>query len=85
MISVRVKKLFEPIVLQKAKDFSLFYLKVFWETDLWVTLGDFTQNWERKSLFNLKNELGRNEMWCAEKKNHSYMCHLCAKNFGFES
>ena len=37
----------------------LLFLKVFsWETDLWVTLGDFvvkTQNWEGKSVFNWKS------------------------------
>ena len=42
---IRVKELFEPIVLQKKKkgDGFLLFLNVFsWETDLWVTLGDFT-------------------------------------------
>ena len=50
------KELFEPIVLQEKKRRFLLFLKAFpWETDLWVTLGDFTvrtQNWEGKSVFN---------------------------------
>ena len=40
---IRVKELFEPIVLRKKKATGLLvFLKAFsWETDLWVTLGDF--------------------------------------------
>ena len=39
---IRVKELFEPIVLQRKVDGFLLFLKAFsWETDLWVTLGDF--------------------------------------------
>ena len=56
LFSVRVKESFEPIVLQKSKqtnkqktDGFLLFLKAFsWETDLPVTLIDFTvnkQNW----------------------------------------
>ena len=37
-----VKELFEPIVLRKKRPRVLLFLEVFsWETDLWVTLGDF--------------------------------------------
>ena len=40
---IRVKELFEPIVFRKKGDGFLLFLKAFsWETDLWVTLGDFT-------------------------------------------
>ena len=40
---IRVKELFEPIVLRKKGDGFLLFLKAFsWETDLCVTLGDFT-------------------------------------------
>ena len=43
LFSIRVKELFEPIVLRKKGDGLLLFLKAFsWETDLWVTLGDFT-------------------------------------------
>ena len=39
---IRVKELFKPIVLQKLGDGFLLFVKAFsWETDLWVTLGDF--------------------------------------------
>ena len=57
----RVKELFEHIVLQKKKpgDRFLPFLKAFsWETDLRVTLGDFTikmENWEGTSVFNWKS------------------------------
>ena len=51
-----VKELLEPIVLWRKGDGVLLFLKAFsWETDLWVTLGDFalkTQNWEGKSVIN---------------------------------
>ena len=47
LFSIRVKELFEPIVLQKKKKkkgdgFSLFLNAFSWETNVWVTLGDFT-------------------------------------------
>ena len=43
MFSIRVKELFEPLVLRKKGDEFLLFLKTFsWETDLWVMLGDFT-------------------------------------------
>ena len=39
---IRVKELFEPIVLWRNCDGCLFVLKAFsWEIDLWVTLGEF--------------------------------------------
>ena len=45
LYSIRVKELWEPVVLRKKKTDGvlLFFLTVFsWETDLWVTLGSFT-------------------------------------------
>ena len=44
MFSIRVKELFDPIVLRKKKgNRVLLFLKAFsWETDPRVTLGDFT-------------------------------------------
>ena len=44
LFSIRGKELFEPIGLREKKaDGFLSFLKAFcWETDLWVTLGDFT-------------------------------------------
>ena len=43
LFSIRVKELFEPIVLPKKKgDGFLLFLKAFsWEIDFWVKLGDF--------------------------------------------
>ena len=43
LFSIRVKELLEPIVVRKKGDGFLLFLKAFsWETDLLVTLGDFT-------------------------------------------
>ena len=43
LFPIRVKELFEPIVLRKKGDGFLLFLKAFsWETDLWVKLGKFT-------------------------------------------
>ena len=43
LFSIRVKELFWPIVMWKLGNRFLLFLKAFsWETDLWVTLGDFT-------------------------------------------
>ena len=61
IVSVRVKELFEPIVYSENTRpvFALFKSIFSWETDLWVTLGDFTvkkkRNWEGKSIFNWKS------------------------------
>ena len=81
---IRIKELLEPIVLRKKGDGFLLFLKAFsWETDLWVTLGDFTVKDAKfgKEIFILTdNWLGRNEVWYAED-NHSYMCHICPKWF----
>ena len=44
LFSIRIKELFAPIVCENKKgDGLLFCLKAFsWETDLWLTLSDFT-------------------------------------------
>ena len=62
-----------------------------WETDLWVTLGDFTGKTRKIGKGNLyltENQLSRNEVWCASD-NHNSMCCICAKesldlNFNFD-
>ena len=84
LFSIRVNELFEPVVLRKKGDRFLLFLKAFfWETDLWVTLGDFTvkkqKYWEGKSVFNWKS-IKLNEMYCAAD-NSNYMCHTYAKEF----
>ena len=83
MLSIRVKELFEPIVCEKKKltGFCSFLKAFSWETDLWVTLGDFTRKKCKigeGNLYLTENRLGRNEIWCAED-NHTYMCHIYAK------
>ena len=70
---------FDPIVLWQKRWWFFVILKAFsWDTDLWVTLGNFTvnmQNFEEESAFNGKS-ISRNEMWCGiDNHNKYYMCH----------
>ena len=84
LFSVRVKELFEPTVFRKKGDGFLLFLEAFsWETDLWLTLGDFTVKKckiGRRNLYLTKNRSSRNGILCAAD-NHNNMCHLCAKGF----
>ena len=85
LFSIRVKDLFEPIVLGRKADGLLLFLKAFsWESDLWVTwfYGKKCKTW--KGNMNLiENRLSGNETWCAAD-NHNYMCHMCKRIFRFE-
>ena len=64
LFSIRVEELFEPTVLRKKRRRVFLFLKVFsWETDLWVTLGDFTVKKRKNGKGNLhltENQLGKN-------------------------
>ena len=54
IVSIRVKELFQPIVLLRKGDWCLLFFKAFsQETDLWVTPGDFE----------LKSEKLEREIW----------------------
>ena len=67
----------------KKGDWFLLFLKAFsWETDLWVTLGDFTVKNAKfgRDICATENQLSKNEMWCAAD-NHNNTCHTCAKGF----
>ena len=86
IFSIRVRELFEPIVLlEKGDRFLLLFLKAFsWETDLWIPVGDFaikTQNLEGKSVLT-KDRLGKNKMW-SSTENHNYLCHPCTRTCRF--
>ena len=60
LFSIRVKEIFEPIVLRKKGDGFLLFLKAFsWETDLPVTLGDFTVKKKKKKKKKKRQKLGR--------------------------
>ena len=92
MFSIRVKNLFEPIALSKKKkkkkgDGFLLFLKSFsWETDLWVTLGDFTvKKWKigKGNPYLNENLLSKNEMWCAAD-DHNDTCYTCKRIFRFK-
>ena len=67
------------MVLRQKGDGFLLFLKAFtWETDLWVTLGDFTV--KKCKMYLTENQFSRNEMWWTAD-NHNYMCHICAQGF----
>ena len=60
LFSIRVKELFEPIVLRKQGDGFLLFLKAFsWKTDLWITLGDFTVK---------QREIGNRNLYLTENR-----------------
>ena len=64
LFSVRVKELFEPIVLRNR---SLSNARYFYNKNRKIVKGN---------LYSTKNRLSRNEMWCAAD-NYSYMSHMC--------
>ena len=74
----------KPVEENKKATGFCFFSKVFsWETDLWVTLGNFTVKKlkiGKGNLFLTENLLSRNEMWCVTDT-HNYMRHSCAKGF----
>ena len=75
--SIRVKALFEPIVLRKkATGFALFKSIILRNR----SLSNARWFYGKKRQIRKGNlyQLGRNEIWYA-KDNHSYMCHICAK------
>ena len=84
LFSIRIKELFKHIVLGKKDDgFFLFSKPFSWETDLKVTVGDFTVKkckiW-KGNLFLSENGFSRIEMWWAVVK-HNHTRHICAKGF----
>ena len=60
----------------------LLFLKAFsLETDLWVTLSDFTvRKIGKGNLYLTENRLSWNKIRCAADK-HNYTCYTCAKEF----
>ena len=79
LFSIIVKELWKLIVLWRTGDGFLHFLKAFsWETDVWVTLGNFTVKHAKigkGNLFLTENRLNRDEMWYVADK-HIYMCHI---------
>ena len=71
------------VFAQKKGDKFLLFLKAFsWETDLWVTVGDFTaKNGKsgKRNLYVTENQLRRDKIWCEADNNNNSMCHICAK------
>ena len=67
---IRVKELFEPIVLRKKGDgFCPSNARGFYGK---------RRKFRKGNLYLTENRLSRNEIWYAED-DHSYMCHICAK------
>ena len=87
MFSVRVKELFEPIVLRKKGNGFLLFLKAFsWETDLWVKARWFYGKKHKIGMGNwylTENWLIKTEMWCAADS-HNYVSYMCKRIFKFE-
>ena len=74
LFSITVKELFERMV----DDEFWIFLKAFsWETDIWATLGDFTekkknpQNWEGKSAF----------YWKLIEYKRNLVCGICLQSY----
>ena len=84
LFSIRVKELFEPIVLRKKRRrvFALFKSIFLRNRSSSNARWFYTKKVqiEKGNLYWTKNRLSRNEMWCAAD-NYNYMCHPCAKRF----
>ena len=79
MFSIRVKELFEPIVLRGGGGTDGFLLFALFKNTLFrnhVTLGAFTV--KTQDMYLTENRLGTN---LETKDNYSYMCHICVKGF----
>ena len=58
LFSIRVKKLYEAIVLPKKGDRCLLFLKVFsWKTDLWESLDQFTVKKQKQTNTKLATKI----------------------------
>ena len=79
--SFQFKELFEPIVLRRKGDGVLLFLKVFsWETDLWVTLVDFTDG-KKKNTHTKKQKTKQNKTKCGVRKIITIICVTYTKVF----
>ena len=74
MLSIRAKELFKALVLWRIGDGCVLFLEAsYWETDFWVTVGDFALKRAKLGMeiwIYLKNRFDRNRICCAED-NHS--------------
>ena len=61
----------------------MLFLKAFsWETNLWVTVGDFTLKKcksGKRNLYVTESQLRRDKIWCEADNHNNNMCHICAK------
>ena len=74
LFSIRVKELFEPIVLRKKGDWLLLFLKAFsWETARWFYGKEGKIG--KGNLYLTEKWLSWKEMFCAVD-NRNYMCHI---------
>ena len=84
LFSIRIKELFEPIVLHKKKKRrqvlkSIFLRNRSLSNARWFYGKKKKCKIGKGNLYLTENWLGWNEMCCAAD-NHNYMCHTCAKD-----
>ena len=83
LFSIRVKELYEPIVLWRRRRVLALFKSIFLRNR---SLSDARWFYGKKrkigkgNLYLTENRLSWNEMWCTPD-NHTYMCHTCAKDF----
>ena len=84
LFSIRVKELFEPIVLRikRRRVFALFIIFFLRNQSLSNARWFYGKKHKirKDNLYLTENWLERNEIWFAED-NHSFMCHICAKRY----
>ena len=88
LFSIRVKELFEPIVLREKGNGFLFFLKAFFSRNRSLSNARWFYGKKRKigkgNLYLTEDWLNRNENRCPSD-NHNNLCHICAKRtFRFE-
>ena len=84
LFSIRVKELFEPIVLQKKRRWVFAPFKSIFLSNRSLSNAGWFNAKKRKirkgNLHSTENQLRWNEMCCAAD-NHNYMCLTCAREF----
>ena len=67
-------------MLRKGDWCLLIFKSISWETDLWVTQGDFALNSAKLGREVTKNQFSKNEI-CSAEDNHSCMSNMYANEF----
>ena len=85
LFSIRVKEIFESVVLQKQKATGfLLFLKSILLSNGSLSNARWFHGKKHKigkgNPYLTENWLSKNDVWCTAD-NHNYMCHICAKGF----